>query len=105
MNTIKADESQTWPVCHLIDNTNLYLQMVRNMLLGRDMGYNKNGFYLAASGSVHWNDMYASMAVALAKRNRVEDATVAQADDAALVTMGEALGVPASLVPVMLGGK
>jgi hypothetical protein len=102
---MKADESQTWPVCHIIDNTNMYLQMVRNMLLGHDIGYNKQGFYLAASGSVHCNDLYASMAVALAKRNRVEDATVMQADDAALATMGEALEVPPSLVPVMLGGK
>ncbi|CRG85985.1 hypothetical protein PISL3812_02988 [Talaromyces islandicus] len=94
----------TWPVCHIVDNTNLYLQMVRNMLLGNDIGYNKHGFYLAASGSVHWNDLYASVAAALAKRNRVEDATVVQADDAAIATMGEGLGVSPDLVPLMLGG-
>lgn len=104
--TFDADETpQTWPVCHVIDNTNLYLQMLRNMLLGHDIGYNKQGFYLAASGSVRWNDLYASMAVALAKRNLVDDAAVVQADDAALATMGEALGVPPSFVGVMLGGK
>lgn len=79
--------------------------MARNMLLGNDIGYNKNGFYLASSGSVHWNDLYASMAVALAKRGRVDDANVTQADDSALATMGEALGVPPSLVSVMVGGK
>ncbi|KAK9481598.1 hypothetical protein V1527DRAFT_115328 [Lipomyces starkeyi] len=98
-------DNPTWPVCHVVDNTNLYLQMLRNMLLGHDIGYNKHGFYLASSGSVAWNELYRAIATALAKRNVLDDDTVEQADDAALAKMGEALGVPPSLVPVMLGGK
>ncbi|KAJ5648316.1 hypothetical protein N7490_004688 [Penicillium lividum] len=97
--------AQSWPVCHITDNSNLYLQMVRNMLLNKDMGYNKQGFYLASGGSVAWNDIYQAFAVALAKRGVVDDDTVEQADDAALAEMGEARGVPSSLVSVMLGGK
>ncbi|KAJ5953134.1 hypothetical protein N7454_000030 [Penicillium verhagenii] len=98
-------DSPSWPVCHIVDNSNLYLQMVRNMLLNKDMGYNKQGFYMASSGSVAWDDIYHAFAVALAKRGVVDDDRVKQADDIALVEMGEALGVPPSLVPVMLGGK
>jgi hypothetical protein len=79
--------------------------MMRNMLLGTEMDYNKRGFYLASSGSVHWNDIYRAFAVALAKRGVVDDDVVKQADDAALTQMAEALGVPESFVAVMLGGK
>ncbi|KAH8703413.1 hypothetical protein BGW36DRAFT_393760 [Talaromyces proteolyticus] len=95
----------TWPVCHIVDNTTLYVEMLRNMLLNIDIGYNKNGFYLAASGSVAWEDIYKSMATALAKRNLVDDDIVSQADNAVLEKMAEGLGAPSNLVNVMLGGK
>ncbi|KAH8431487.1 uncharacterized protein LDX57_009150 [Aspergillus melleus] len=64
----------------------------------------KNGYYLAASGHVHWNDVYKAMAKALAKRNVLDDDDVMQADDEALKKMGEALNVSPSAVPVLLGG-
>ncbi|KAJ5093949.1 hypothetical protein N7456_009810 [Penicillium angulare] len=95
----------SWPVCHVVDNSTLYLELVRNMLLGTEMGYNKRGFYLASSGSIKWHDIYHAFAVALAKRDVVDDDVVKPADDAALKQMAEALEVPESLVPVMLGGK
>lgn len=89
----------------MIDNTTLYLQILRQILSGHAIGYNKNGFYLAASGSVAWNDIYRAFATALARRGVVDDDRVEQADAAALSRMGEALGMPPSLVTVMLGGK
>lgn len=88
-----------------MDNSTLYLEMLRNMLLGTEIGYNKRGFYLASSGSIRWNDIYRAFAVALAKRCIVDDDLVEQANDEALTQMSEALGVPASLVAVLLGGK
>ncbi|OGM47256.1 hypothetical protein ABOM_003907 [Aspergillus bombycis] len=94
-----------WPVCHIIDNTALYLQILRQILLGNDIGYNRNGFFLAASGSVAWKDIYDAFAKALSKSGVVGDSTVAQADKAALGEMGEALGVDPSIVPFQVGGN
>jgi hypothetical protein len=45
------------------------------------------------------------MAAALAKRNVIADASVVTANDQILEVMGEGLGCPGALVPVMLGGK
>ncbi|KAI1333595.1 hypothetical protein F5Y15DRAFT_340691 [Xylariaceae sp. FL0016] len=98
------DGKPTWPVCHVIDNTNMYLDLMRKILLDEHPSYGKNGIYLASSGSVAWDDLYAAMANALAERNIVTDASVTTADDNALEAMGKALDCPAALVPVMLGG-
>ncbi|KAK8043121.1 hypothetical protein PG994_013604 [Apiospora phragmitis] len=106
----RADEGRpTWPVCHVIDNTNLYLDILRGILKsgeGEGIGSGRNGYYLAASGSVVWDDLYTAMATALAKRsdNIVDDARIEMSDRAALEEMGEAMGCPAELVPVHLGG-
>jgi hypothetical protein len=97
--------SQTWPVCHVIDNTNLYLQILRSILAGENPGYGKNGFYLASPGSVAWDDLYAAMAVTLAKRGAVDDASVENADDAALEKMGAALKCPKEWVAWQIGGR
>ncbi|KAE8315141.1 hypothetical protein BDV41DRAFT_199358 [Aspergillus transmontanensis] len=98
-------DDPTWPVCHVSDNAALYLQILRQILLGSDIGYNKNGFFLAASGSIAWKDIYDAFAKALAKRGVVDDSTVEQADETALKGMGEALGVDPSIVPFQVGGK
>ncbi|KAI3324569.1 NAD(P)-binding protein [Xylariaceae sp. AK1471] len=95
----------TWPVCHVRDNTSFYLELLRKILAGGNPSYGKNGYYLAASGSVAWDDLYTAMAAALAKRNVVTDDSVAMANDQILEAMGEGLGCPGALVPVMLGGK
>ncbi|KAH8161917.1 hypothetical protein CIB48_g6327 [Xylaria polymorpha] len=95
----------TWPVCHVRDNTNLYLELLRKILAGENPGYGKNGYYLASPGSVAWDDIYAAMASALAKRNVVADDTVVAANDQNLEAMGKGLGCPGALVPLMLGGK
>ncbi|KAL1855448.1 hypothetical protein Plec18170_004168 [Paecilomyces lecythidis] len=98
-------DKPTWPVCHIVDTTTLYLDILRNILLGKDIGHGKNGFFLAASGSVAWDDIYSAMAKSLAKRNVVDDETVHDADDTVLQKMGEALSCPKEFVPVQLSGK
>ncbi|KAI0186159.1 hypothetical protein EV127DRAFT_439878 [Xylaria flabelliformis] len=95
----------TWPVCHIRDNTNLYLELLRKILAGENPGSGKNGYYLAASGSAAWDDLYAAMASALAKRNVVDNDTVVSANEQNLEAMGKGLGCPGALVPVMLGGN
>ncbi|PWY64046.1 hypothetical protein BO70DRAFT_433673 [Aspergillus heteromorphus CBS 117.55] len=96
---------RTWPVCHIIDTTTLYLQILRKILSGDDIGYGKHGYFLAASGSIHWKDLYSAMAQSLAKRGVIEDEAVTQADEADMKKMGEALKVSPEVVPVLLGGE
>ncbi|PWY90377.1 NAD dependent epimerase/dehydratase family protein [Aspergillus sclerotioniger CBS 115572] len=95
-----------WPVSHIQDTVSLYLELLRNMLQGTDaLGHGKNGYYLAASGSVAWDDLYAAMGKRLAERGVVDDATVVDADDEALEKIGEALGRPKDFVRVEMGGS
>ncbi|PYH38151.1 uncharacterized protein BO87DRAFT_383045 [Aspergillus neoniger CBS 115656] len=96
---------QIWPVCHISDTAELYLHILRKILLGEEIGDGKHGFFLAASGSVPWNKVYCAMAKALAKRGLVDDEDVVQADDQVLEKMGEALGVAPDEVQVLLGGR
>ncbi|KAI1496377.1 hypothetical protein F5X99DRAFT_400608 [Biscogniauxia marginata] len=95
----------TWPVCHVIDNTTLYIELLRKILADENPSYGKNGYYLASSGSVAWDDIYAAMAAALAKRNVIADRSVVTANAQILENIGEALDIPKELVPVMIGGK
>ncbi|KIW58473.1 hypothetical protein PV05_02985 [Exophiala xenobiotica] len=94
----------TWPVCHVLDNTKLYLDLLRQIFSDKSPGCGKNGYYLASPGSVAWEDLYAGIAKALAKRGVISDATVEPASDKAMSDMGEALGCPKELVPLQLGG-
>ena len=97
----------TWPVCHIIDNTNLYIEMLRAMLRGggdKMPPSGKQGYYLPASGSVAWADLYAAIARALARRGVIEDDTVKPVTDDAMGKMAEGLGCPKGLVPLQLGG-
>jgi hypothetical protein len=87
-NGSEANKGQVWPVCHVVDTTNLYLQIPRRILAGPDIGYGRRGFYLAGSGSMRWNDVYKAFAEALAKRGVVDNAQVEQADDTALARIG-----------------
>lgn len=102
----KVDEGQpTWPVCHVLDNTALYVEILRAILAGKDLGHGKAGYFLASPGSVAWDDLYTAIAAALAKRNRIGDNTVVPANDSILEQIGEALGCPAQFVPVQIGGR
>lgn len=74
------------------------------MVSGTDIGHGKQGYYMAASGSQAWNDIYAAMAEVMAKRGVVDDATVGEVSDAALEKAAKALECPKAFVPVQMGG-
>lgn len=95
---------QTWPVCHVKDQTTLNLSLLRAILSGNHPPSGKHGYYLGASGSTAWLDLYGAMARALAERGAVDDDTVKPAADEVLGRMGEALGCPSELVALQLGG-
>lgn len=65
----------------------------------------RNGFYLAASGSVAWRDLYAAMAKALAQRGAVEDDEVRSATDNDVEQMAAALKCSKELVALQIGGS
>lgn len=73
-------ESKLWPVCHIYDTVTLYVELLRCMLLGKDIGHGKDGYYLAASDRAAWTDIYAALAKALAKRGVIDSAEVADVD-------------------------
>ncbi|KAF2443394.1 NAD(P)-binding protein [Karstenula rhodostoma CBS 690.94] len=101
----KVDEGRpTWPVCHVLDNSTLYIEILRGILEGRDIGSGASGYFLASPGSVAWDDIYAAVGKALKKRGKVDDEAVVKADRAALEKMGEGLECPADFVPLQLGG-
>jgi len=91
-------------VCHVRDNTAVYVKLLESILAGENLGHSIHGYYLASSGSVAWNDIYARIAEALAKRGVVESSEVKKADDAAVEKIGQALGCPKELVAVQIGG-
>ncbi|PYH48098.1 uncharacterized protein BP01DRAFT_334592 [Aspergillus saccharolyticus JOP 1030-1] len=95
----------SWPVSHVADTADLYLQILRKILSGDEIGCGKKGFFLAASGNLPWNDVYDAIARALAKRSVIDDELVLDASEPVLARMGEALGVAPSAVPVVLGGN
>ncbi|PYH93097.1 hypothetical protein BO71DRAFT_450984 [Aspergillus ellipticus CBS 707.79] len=99
------NDDPIWPVCHVADTVELYLHILRKILCGEDIGYGKNGFFLATSGSVHWNKIYGAMANSLAKRGLVDDETVRQATGTDQTKMAESLSVPSAAVPVLMGGR
>ncbi|KAL6820198.1 hypothetical protein J3E69DRAFT_374244 [Trichoderma sp. SZMC 28015] len=90
----------------LSDNTDLYIRLLAAILSENDnIGHGRQGYYLPSPGSVAWDDLYARMAVALAKKGIVEDEQVKLADDAVLETMGRGLKCPKAYVRVQLAGK
>ncbi|KAG9188593.1 hypothetical protein G6011_07298 [Alternaria panax] len=98
-------EGHTWPVCHIDDNTKLYVELLKSILRNENPEYGRSGYYLASSGSVAWYDIYAAMAKALANHRVVSSAVVKTADDAAQDKMAQSLGCPKDMVAVQLGGK
>ncbi|KIW92777.1 uncharacterized protein Z519_06626 [Cladophialophora bantiana CBS 173.52] len=112
----------SWPVCHVLDNTSLYLALLRGILSSsssndssngtgaKPPGCGKHGYYLASSGHVVWEDLYAAMGTRLAQRGLVDGdpttaGTVEHATDDVLGKMGAALGCPKELVALHLGGR
>ncbi|ETI24277.1 hypothetical protein G647_03646 [Cladophialophora carrionii CBS 160.54] len=96
-----------WPVCHVDDNTSLYLALLDAILAGKSPPSGKQGYYLASSGSILWDDLYRAMARRLAERGVVDhpDVLPAEGNVDVLTTMGKGLGCPPALVALMLGGR
>jgi hypothetical protein len=80
------------------------MKLLDSILRGEDVGYGKNGYYLASSGSAAWRDIYVAIAKALAKRRVVGSSEVRRVDDATLEKMSKALGCPKEMVSVQIGG-
>ncbi|KAM0514999.1 hypothetical protein ACHAPE_006321 [Trichoderma viride] len=100
------DHSPTWPVCHIRDNTDLYIHLLAAILSeSRNPGHGKQGYYLPSPGSIAWDDLYSRMAAALAKKGIVEDERITLADDEALEAMDRGLKCPKAFVRVQLAGK
>ncbi|KAI1454878.1 NAD(P)-binding protein [Annulohypoxylon moriforme] len=95
----------TWPVCHVVDSAGVYIELLRSILADRNPSHGKSGYYLAASGSIAWDDLYSAVGVALAKRDVVSDDKVVTANDQILEEMGTALGRPKEFVSLQLGGR
>ena len=98
------DGRPVWPVCHVLDNTSLYLEIMRSILAGERPGSGQRGYYLAASGDVAWVDLYAAMAARLASQGVIESASVGAASDEVLGKMAAALKCPKEMVALQLGG-
>jgi nucleoside-diphosphate-sugar epimerase len=103
----EGKQPAVWPVCHVDDNTGLYVALLDAILEGRNPASGTRGYYLASSGSVLWKDLYAAMARRLAERGIVDDAAVipAAGDVEVLTKMGKGLGCPPELVALNLGGR
>lgn len=102
----KVDDGRPmWPVCHVEDNSTLYIEILRGILEGRDIGSGEKGYFLASSGRVAWEDIYGGMAKELRKRGVVDSEVVERADEEALEKMGEGLECPAEFVAMQVGGE
>lgn len=96
---------QSWPVSHITDTANLYLEILRGILKGDDIGHGKNGYYLASSGNAAWDDIYSAIAASLHRRGVIDSAEVTAANEQDLEKMGKALECPKDLVPLQLSGN
>ncbi|KAF2226850.1 hypothetical protein BDZ85DRAFT_272054 [Elsinoe ampelina] len=77
----------------------------REILEGRDIDSGKDGFYLASSGLVVWDDLYDAMAKALVKQSVVKDASVKLASREERSQIAKALGVPEERVEFNFSGR
>lgn len=91
-------------MCHIIDNTSLFLELLRAILEGKSPSSGKHGYYLASSGNVAWVDLYSALGASLFKRKVIDDDTVTPASDQALGEMGAALGYSKEMVAWAMGG-
>lgn len=96
---------QSWPVSHVFDNSTLYVQILRGILEGNNIGCNENGYCLASSGAVKWLDVYAAFAEALANRGVVDTAKVGDVSQESLEKAAQALDRPKEMVPFSIGGQ
>ncbi|PNS18681.1 hypothetical protein CAC42_5220 [Sphaceloma murrayae] len=99
------DDRPTWPVCNVVDNANLYIELLRAILEGNNPDHGRDGFYLASSGLITWDDLYTAMANSLAERNVIKNNAVILADDEAKENIAKALGGTKETVEIRISGK
>ena len=75
------------------------------MLANKNPDYGSHGYYLAASGNVAWNDIYATYATEMGKLGVIHDTEVRDLDNESLEKVGIALKCPTELVPIQISGK
>lgn len=91
-------------MCHVEDNSTLYIEMLRRILANENLPSGKHGYYLASPGSVAWDDLYAAIGKALKRRNVLVDDKVRIADKETMELMAKGLGCPIESVPLQMGG-
>ncbi|KAJ5256828.1 hypothetical protein N7478_012932 [Penicillium angulare] len=101
MNTGPAN----WSVSHLDDTVALYIALLKSILDGKNPDHNREGYYLAASGNVSWDDMYDAFAGALLNSNVIDSPNDELADESAIKGIAKVLGCPDYHVPSEFGGK
>ncbi|GKT40224.1 uncharacterized protein ColSpa_00405 [Colletotrichum spaethianum] len=75
---------------------------MRSFLNGDNPGHGKRAYYLVASGSVAWDDVYAAVAKALHEGSIIKNDSVVPADETGLKTMAKGLGTDNSLITMRL---
>lgn len=99
------DGEPSWPVCHVDDNTALYIAILRAILEGKgEPPSGKDGFYLASPGRVKWLHLYRAMAEELAAREVIDTVEVERADEQALKHMARGLGGDVNMISFQVGG-
>lgn len=96
---------QSWPVSHISDTTELHISILRAILKGQNVPNGKQGYYLASSGNVVWNDLYKAMVKRLYERGVIESDEVRPAGEAEPQKMAEGLKSPSNMVRAQLGGQ
>ncbi|KAJ3091678.1 hypothetical protein HK100_007126, partial [Physocladia obscura] len=97
-------ENSVWPVSHVADTSALYKQILSSILAGNLPDSGRNGYYLASSGLVDWNDIYSAIASALYKRRVIADSEVRLADAETVRKMAEGVGCQPQLIGFKIAG-
>lgn len=89
----QTNDIQIWPVCHISDTVSLYSHILTKILNEEDPPHGKNGYYLASTGTVAWEKLYAAVASALFAKGIIADEKLRSIDQGAIDRMVTALGV------------
>lgn len=79
--------------------------MIKAIVTDQNPDYGQQGYYLASSGKVLWDDIYASIAKALKKRGVISSCKVENMTDEALTKIAAAQGVDTPSVRVKMAGR
>lgn len=89
----QTNDIQVWPVCHISDTVSLYSHILTKILNEEDPPHGRNGYYLASTGPIAWEKVYAAIASALFAKGLIADEKLRPIDQRAIDRMVTALGV------------